>query len=208
MAALDGVSLDIARRSFVAVVGRSGSGKSTLLNIIGGLTIPSSGRVIVDDIDVGSVGARDLAGFRNQKIGFVFQAFHVLADRTALENVILPTRFAGHQMPDARGRAIECLDKVGLSDRADTVCSALSGGQLQRVAIARALVMKPPLLLADEPTGNLDTITGKEILELFSILHREEGLTLMVVTHEENVAQAADEVLTLDAGKIVVGVNS
>ena len=206
VAALNGVTLQVPRSAFIAVVGRSGSGKTTLLNIIGGLTKPSSGRAIVDDIDISAIGDRQRAVFRNEKIGFVFQSFHIIGNRTALHNVMLPARFARHAVPDIRDRALECLNKVGLRDKADSPCNLLSGGQVQRVAIARALLMKPPLLLADEPTGNLDITTGKEILELFSMLHRDQRLTLVVVTHEENVARAADQVLTLDEGHLVEGI--
>ena len=207
VAALNGVTLQVPRSAFIAVVGRSGSGKTTLLNIIGGLTKPSSGRAIVDGMDIGAIGDRQRAVFRNEKIGFVFQSFHIIGNRTALHNVMLPARFARQAVPDVRDRALECLNKVGLWDKADSPCNLLSGGQAQRVAIARALLMKPPLLLADEPTGNLDIATGKEILELFSKLHCNEGLTLVTVTHEENVARAADQVLTLDEGHLVEGIN-
>ncbi len=203
--ALDGVTLHVPRNAFFAIVGRSGSGKSTLLNIIGGLTRSTGGKVVVDDIDLSSADEKTGAAFRNEKVGFVFQSFHVPGDRTALENVMLPARFSSKTVGGARRRAYECLEKVGLAGCANAVCSSLSGGQLQRVAIARALLMNPPLLLADEPTGNLDIGTGTEILELFSNLHREEGLTLVVVTHEENVASAADQVMTLDDGKFPEG---
>jgi len=203
--ALSGITVEVPRGAFVAIVGRSGSGKSTLLNIIGGLTRPNSGRVFVDGADILAADDRQQAGFRNEKIGFVFQSFHVPGDRTVLDNVMLPARFSKEFFPDPRVRALECLDKVGLSDRADSMCNLLSGGQIQRVAIARAIFMKPPILLADEPTGNLDTSTGTEILDLFSRLHRHDGLTLVVVTHEESVARAADRILTLENGKLVEG---
>jgi putative ABC transport system ATP-binding protein len=205
--ALSGITLQVPRSAFVAIVGRSGSGKSTLLNIIGGLTRPNSGRVFVDGADIVAADDRQRAAFRNEKIGFVFQSFHVTGDRTALDNVMLPARFSRGSFPDPRVRAMECLNKVNLSDRADSPCNLLSGGQIQRVAIARAIFMKPPILLADEPTGNLDTATGMEILDLFSRLHRHEGLTLVVVTHEESVARAADKILTLENGKLVEGIN-
>ena len=206
VAALMGITLQVPHGAFIAVVGRSGSGKTTLLNIIGGLTKSTSGRVIVDDMDISATGDRERAVFRNEKIGFVFQSFHVIGDRTALDNVMLPARFARKVVFDVRDRALECLDKVALRDKADTPCNLLSGGQVQRVAIARALLMKPPVLLADEPTGNLDMVTGREILGLFSMLHRNEGLTLVVVTHEENVASAADQVLTLEDGRLLEGI--
>jgi len=205
VAALDGVTLQAPRNAFVAVVGRSGSGKSTLLNIIGGLTRPTSGEVTVDGVNLSAAPERERAAFRNEKVGFVFQSFHVLGDRTALENVMLVARFARKPLDRVSRRAMECLEKVGLGDRVDTICSSLSGGQLQRVAIARALLMNPPLLLADEPTGNLDISTGREIWELFYGLYREEGLTFVVVTHEEKVARDADQVLVLEDGKLREG---
>ncbi len=208
MTALEEITLEVPRGSFVAVLGPSGSGKSTLLNVVGALTRPTSGRLVVDDIDITSASEKERATFRNEKIGFVFQSFHVLSDRTALENVMLPARFSRTVVPDVKKRAAECLEKVGLGDRIDSPCSSLSGGQLQRVAISRALLMKPPLLLADEPTGNLDTNTGAEILELFVQLHSDAGLTLMVVTHEEALTAAADIVLTIEDGKLMQGGNS
>jgi len=204
-AAIEGMSLHIPKHSFVAITGRSGSGKSTLLNIIGALTRPTSGKVVVDDIDITSSDEKKRAAFRNSRIGFVFQSFHILADRTALENVVLPVKFADSVVSDPAQRAERCLEKVGLADRARMTCSTFSGGQLQRVAIARALMMDPPIILADEPTGNLDIETGNEILDLFATLHSETGVTVLVVTHEEEVAKIADMALKMEAGKSVRG---
>lgn len=201
--ALRGVDLRVKRGEFVAVIGRSGSGKTTLLNLIGALSRPTLGTISLDGVNIAGISERERAALRNGRIGYVFQAFHILPDRTALENVILPALLAPHKIPDAKDRALAALERVGLGDRADSYPSSLSGGQLQRVAIARALMMKPVILLADEPTGNLDSETSLEIVDLFKCLHKEESLTLLVVTHEELVARAADRVLHIDAGKIV-----
>lgn len=201
--ALQGVDLEVSRGEFLAIFGRSGSGKTTLLNIVGALSGPTSGTVSVDGMDLSHMTELKRAGFRNLKIGFVFQSFHLLPDRTALENVLLPARLASQPVPDSVQRARASLEKVGLIDRADSYPSALSGGQLQRVAIARALMMKPILLLADEPTGNLDLETSKEIIDLFKLLHKDENLTLLVVTHDTLIADNADRILKLEQGRIV-----
>lgn len=203
--ALDRVSMAVPLNSFAAITGTSGSGKSTLLNIIGTLARQTSGKIIIDNVEVSALGEKERAAFRSEKIGFVFQSFYVMAHVTAVQNVALPARFSRIKIGDVERRALRCLDKVGLSNKAGALCSKLSGGQLQRVAIARALFMNPPIILADEPTGNLDVKTGAEILELFSRLRREEGLTLLVVTHEEAAVKAADIVLKLENGKIIEG---
>jgi putative ABC transport system ATP-binding protein len=196
------VSLEVAAGEFVAIVGASGSGKSTLLHVIGGLDRDFSGRATVAGRDLSVLGDRDLSRLRNEALGFVFQSFNLLDHLTCLENVLLPSFFAAGGGRDAPRRARLALERVGLSDKAEVRPPALSGGQKQRVAIARALVGRPVLLLADEPTGNLDAGTGGEIIALFSALNREEGLTLVIVTHEERVFRAAGRVLRLDEGRL------
>lgn len=197
--ALDGVSFQIQRGEFVALMGPSGSGKSTLMNQIGCLDTPSRGSYRLDGIEVSQMGEDELAGIRNRTIGFVFQRFHLLPRTSALENVELPLLYAG--AAQARERAIECLHEVGLGDRLHHHPNELSGGQCQRVAIARALANRPPLILADEPTGNLDSKTGQEILELFQRL-RDEGVTLVLVTHSREVAEVADRILHIRDGSL------
>ncbi len=187
--ALRGVSLNIQRGEFVAIMGASGSGKSTFMNILGCLDKPSRGRYLLDGTDVSSLRKQELAVIRNRQIGFVFQGFNLLARTTALENTELPTLYARIDKSDRAKRAKEALGMVGLSDREDHFPSQLSGGQQQRVAIARALVNKPSILLADEPTGNLDSRTSVEILGIFQRLNAEQGLTIVLVTHEVDIAQ-------------------
>ena len=199
--ALRGVSLEIQPGEFVAVMGASGSGKSTFMNILGCLDRPSSGRYFLEGIDVAQHDKRALALIRNQKIGFVFQGFNLLARTTALENTELPTLYAKIDKNERRRRATEALAKVGLVDRAHHFPSQMSGGQQQRVAVARALVNKPSILLADEPTGNLDSRTSVEIMEVFQDLN-DRGLTLVMVTHEHDIAQFAKRVLVFRDGKI------
>ena len=199
--ALRGVSLDIERGGFVAIMGASGSGKSTLMNIIGCLDRPSSGRYELDGIDVSSLDKRTLAGIRNRKLGFVFQGFNLIARTTALENAELPTIYAGLEKEERRARAGAALAMVGLADRAHHFPSQMSGGQQQRVAIARALVNQPSILLADEPTGNLDSRTSVELLKIFQDLN-DAGLTIVMVTHEPDIAQFAKRVVTFRDGKI------
>jgi putative ABC transport system ATP-binding protein len=199
--ALRGVSASVERGGFVAIMGASGSGKSTFMNILGCLDKPSSGRYSLDGIDVSSLGKRELAAIRNRKIGFVFQGFNLLARTTALENVQLPTMYSPIDKLERAGRAREALALVGLAGRADHFPSQLSGGQQQRVAVARALVNRPSILLADEPTGNLDSRTAVEILEIFQDLN-ERGLTIVLVTHEHDIAQFAKRVIVFRDGKI------
>lgn len=200
--ALDGVSFSIPRGAYCAIVGPSGSGKSTLMNIIGGLDTPSEGRLVIGDDDIGALSDNELAEFRNRTIGFVFQSFNLLPRLTALENVELPMIYAGVASGERRARAVELLERVGLGERTGHKPTQLSGGQQQRVAIARALAGRPALLLADEPTGALDTQTGKEILGLFAALNRE-GVTVLIVTHDLEVAAAARRTIEMRDGKIV-----
>ena len=200
--ALRGVSLTIYPGEFVAVMGASGSGKSTLMNILGCLDKPSKGRYFLDGSDVSGLTKRELAGIRSRKIGFVFQQFNLLARTSALENVELPTIYAAVPLAERAKRAKEALERVGLSDRANHFPSQLSGGQQQRVAIARGLVNRPSLLLADEPTGNLDSRTSVEIMDIFQKLNDEQGLTVVIVTHESDIAQYAKRALEFRDGKM------
>lgn len=202
-AALAGVSVSIDRGELVAVHGQSGSGKSTLLGILGGLDRSYRGKVELFGQDLAALDDRALAALRGEKVGFVFQAFHLLAHLTVLDNVLAPRLFSRGDDRDATARARSLLDRVGLGDRAGDLPGALSGGQRQRVAIARALVQRPKLLLADEPTGNLDAETGAAIVGLLVELHREEELTVVVVTHEERTLRAASRAIELREGKVV-----
>jgi ABC-type lipoprotein export system ATPase subunit len=197
--ALAGITLTVARGEFVAVIGPSGSGKSTLMNMIGLLDRPDAGTYRLDGKDVSGFTPDQLANLRNEKIGFVFQTFHLLARTTALENVELPLVYS--ERPYARGQGMRALERVGLADRATHFPSELSGGQQQRVAIARALVQEPPLILADEPTGNLDSKSSSEIMDILRQLH-ESGSTIVVITHDQAVSRHADRVLTIVDGRI------
>jgi putative ABC transport system ATP-binding protein len=200
--ALRGVSLEIYPGEFVAVMGASGSGKSTLMNIIGCLDKPTRGHYFLDGKDVSGLTKRELAKIRSQKIGFVFQQFNLLSRTSALENVELPTIYAGIPIEERERRAREALTRVGLAEREGHFPSQLSGGQQQRVAIARALVNNPSLLLADEPTGNLDSRTSVEIMDIFQKLNDEHGLTVVIVTHEPDIAQYAKRALEFRDGKM------
>lgn len=200
--ALRGVDLRIQRGEFVAIVGASGSGKSTLMNILGCLDRPSHGRYRLAGVDVGARSPDERALIRNRLIGFVFQGFNLLSRTTALENVELPLLYRGSRSRERRRAALEALAAVGLLDRARHTPSQLSGGQQQRVAIARALVTNPPLLLADEPTGNLDTKTSYELMALLQDLVRVKGITLVLVTHEADIAACAGRILTVRDGVI------
>ena len=200
--ALRGVSLRVMPGEYVAIVGASGSGKSTLMNVIGLLDRPTNGTYHIRGTEVSQLGKDKLADLRNREIGFVFQRFNLLARTIASRQVELPLFYAGVSGAEARRRALEALERVGLRDRADHRPDELSGGQQQRVAIARALVSRPSLLLADEPTGALDTRTGAEVLALFDELHAQ-GLTLVVVTHDWDVAHRAQRLVTLSDGRIV-----
>jgi putative ABC transport system ATP-binding protein len=201
--ALRGVSLEVGVGEFVAIVGASGSGKSTLMNILGCLDRPSSGSYRLAGVETATSHADERALIRNRLIGFVFQGFNLLARTTALENVELPMLYRGTPAKERRRAALEALDSVGLIERAGHTPNQLSGGQQQRVAIARALVTKPPLLLADEPTGNLDTRTSFELMALLQRLVAETGLTLVLVTHEPDIAACASRVLTVRDGRVV-----
>jgi putative ABC transport system ATP-binding protein len=198
--ALDGVSLAIHRGEYVAIMGASGSGKSTLLNILGCLDLPTSGQYFLGGQDVATLSQSALALVRGRRVGFVFQTFELLPRATALKNVELPLVYA--RVPGRRERAVEALKRVGLGDRMDHRPNQLSGGQRQRVAVARALAQQPDILLADEPTGNLDSRTGQEILALFEQLNRE-GQTIVIVTHDADIARRCRRVVRLSDGKIV-----
>jgi len=198
--ALRGFDLNIGRGEFVAVMGASGSGKSTLLNIIGGLDYPSSGSYILDGIKVNDMNLTELADIRNQKLGFVFQGFNLLPRTTALENVELPLLYdRGVRIKNPRKKAIEALERVGLGDRIHHEPSKLSGGQQQRVAIARALVTQPAIILADEPTGNLDSKTSIDVMCLFQELN-DQGITVLLVTHEPDIARYAKRIVVVQDG--------
>jgi putative ABC transport system ATP-binding protein len=199
--ALRGVSLRIDEGEFVAVMGASGSGKSTLMNLLGCLDRPTSGRYRLDGQEISALDADALAALRNRTLGFVFQNFNLLSRTSALENVELPLLYAGLPARERRSRALEALARVGLADRADHQPNQMSGGQQQRVAIARALVGKPRLVLADEPTGNLDSQTSAEVMRILAEL-RQEGMTILLVTHEADIAGWAHRVITMRDGTI------
>jgi putative ABC transport system ATP-binding protein len=199
--ALRGVSFDIKKGEFIAIMGPSGSGKSTLMNIIGCLDIPTHGTYLLNNQEVSSLDDDALAGIRNKEIGFVFQNFHLLARNSALDNVMLPLKYAGIEKADQITRAKAALSEVGLEDRMDHQPSELSGGQQQRVAIARALVNNPSILFADEPTGNLDSQTGHDVMQLFHNLH-DQGQTIILITHENEVAAEAQRTIFIKDGLI------
>ncbi len=200
--ALDRVSLEVAQGEFVALVGPSGSGKSTLLNLLGGLDRPSGGEIHVAALELGRASDKELVQYRRKRIGFIFQSFNLLVMRSAVENVETPLMLADVKPKERRTRALELLEAVGLAKRADHKPNQLSGGEMQRVAVARSLANRPLLLLADEPTGNLDSQTGKEILNLLRDAVATQGVTLVLVTHDPQVAAFADRIVHMLDGKI------
>jgi len=199
---LKGIDLEIPRGQFAAIMGPSGSGKSTLLGLLAGLDTPTSGQVILDGEDITHLAEDDMALLRGRKIGFVFQSYHLISTLTAEENVLLPMELAGAEA-GGRERARELLERVGLGGRSDHYPVQLSGGEQQRVALARAFALRPPILLADEPTGNLDSTTGSAVLELLLALNREQGTTMVLVTHEQSLAESADRRIVLRDGLVV-----
>ena len=203
VAALRGVSFAVDRGEYVAIVGSSGSGKSTLLNLLGALDRPTAGQVRYDGRDVREMGDRELAALRNRRIGFVFQSFHLLPRLTAVDNVALPLVYRPGGPRSRRDAAVRALTQVGLADRLEHRPTELSGGQQQRVAIARALVTDPALVLADEPTGNLDSVTGSDIMSLLEQLQAERGTALVVITHEHDIARRAGRRIELQDGLVV-----
>jgi len=207
---LKGVSLNIAQGELVALMGASGSGKSTLMNILGCLDHPTSGEYRLDGREVSRLSADERAFVRNQKVGFVFQNFNLLSRTSALENVMLPLAYTAEHLPDreARQRATEMLNRVGLGDRFHHEPSQLSGGEQQRVAIARALVNRPSILFADEPTGNLDSHTSEDVLRMFQQLNKDEGITVIIVTHDANIAHHARRIIHISDGVIDNGAMS
>lgn len=200
---LHGIDLDVKKGEFVSIVGTSGSGKSTLMNIIGLLDKPTEGSYILDGIDVCRASDNQLSHIRNQKIGFVFQTYNLIPRTSALKNVELPMLYAGVGAKERRERARELLELVEMEKRMENTPDALSGGQKQRVAIARALVNKPSIILADEPTGALDSATGRKIMDLFHKLHEEQGITIVFITHSPELAKETERILTLKDGRIV-----
>jgi putative ABC transport system ATP-binding protein len=199
---LKGIDLEIPQGQFAAIMGPSGSGKSTLLGLLAGLDTPTSGRIVLDGEDITGLEEDALALLRGRKIGFVFQSYHLIPTLTAEENVMLPLELSGLSNDGAK-RARELLDSVGLLDRRDHYPVQLSGGEQQRVALARAFVSRPPILLADEPTGNLDTSNGQVVLDLLMTLNRREGTTLVLVTHDRQISEQADRRITLRDGRVV-----
>jgi putative ABC transport system ATP-binding protein len=199
---LRGIDLEIPKGQFAAIMGPSGSGKSTLLGLLAGLDFPTSGQVLLDGQDITHLSEDEMALLRGRKIGFVFQSYHLIPTLTAEENVVLPMELVGGA-DDGRKRARELLERVGLKGRFDHYPVQLSGGEQQRVALARAFALRPPILLADEPTGNLDTATGKMVLELLLALNREQGATMVLVTHEQTLAECADRRIVLRDGLVV-----
>jgi putative ABC transport system ATP-binding protein len=200
---LRGVSLAVQRAETVAIVGPSGGGKSTLLGLLGGLDTPTTGRVEIEDLDITRMGENQLADVRSDRIGFVFQAYNLIPTLTAQENVALPAQFARRRKAEPMARARELLTMLGLGERLRHRPAALSGGEQQRVAIARALINQPAVILADEPTGNLDTGSGEQVLEALQQMRAETGTTLVLVTHDADVAARADRILHLQDGRIV-----
>jgi len=204
--ALKGINLSVEKGEFLSIMGPSGSGKTTLMNIIGCLDTPSEGNYFLNNKLVNELDADELASIRNKEIGFVFQSFHLLAKNSALSNVMLPMKYAGVKENEAMRRAESVLDKVGLSDRIKHSPAELSGGQQQRVAIARALVNKPSIIFADEPTGNLDSQTGEDVMNLFKELN-DQGQTIILITHEEDIARQSKRIINIKDGLIESDLN-
>lgn len=203
--ALQGINLDIHRGEFVAITGASGSGKSTMMNLVGCLDVPSKGKVFLDNKDIATMSESDLAQARGEKIGFIFQQFHLIPTLSALENVMLPLEFQNKDPAQAHKTAERLLKLVGLGERMHHLPSQLSGGQQQRVAIARSLANDPPVILGDEPTGNLDSTMGTEVIETLRRLWKDEGKTVIIVTHDMHLASYAKRVVELKDGKVVRG---
>ncbi|MBS3105815.1 ABC transporter ATP-binding protein [Candidatus Woesearchaeota archaeon] len=203
--ALRGINLSIPQGEFVAITGSSGSGKSTMMNLVGCLDLPTKGTIYLDDKDISKLNESDLAQTRGKKIGFIFQQFHLIPTLSALENVMLPLEFQNMPSDVARKRASEILDLVGLGDRVNHLPSQLSGGQQQRVAIARSLANNPDVILADEPTGNLDSKTGADVMKLMQNLWDKEGKTIIVVTHDLKLADYAKRIVELKDGQVIKG---
>lgn len=201
--ALKGLDLDINQGTSIAIVGKSGSGKSTLMHLLAGLDTPTSGDVSYEDKSLAKMNEKELANFRNEKIGFVFQQFFLQPNLTVLENVLLPLKIAGISKQERKQKAIEALQQVGLEDKANNLAVNLSGGQKQRVCIARAIVTKPSVIFADEPTGNLDSETGEKVIELLFDLNQKLGITLVVVTHDMDLAKLCKEKVFIKDGQIV-----
>lgn len=200
--AIDGISLTIEKGEFVAIIGQSGSGKSTLMNMLGLLDIPTSGTYLLDGIDTANMTDDELSEIRNKEIGFIFQGFNLIPSLTAVENVELPLVYRGMKKDERNKLALEALDRVGLSHRLDHLPKQMSGGQQQRVAIARAVAARPPVILADEPTGNLDSHSGVEVMKILHELH-EEGRTVILITHDNDIANEAQRVIRIQDGQIV-----
>jgi putative ABC transport system ATP-binding protein len=200
--ALRGVSFEVKKGEFVAVMGPSGSGKSTMMNVIGCLDRLTTGRYLLDGIDVSTLSKDQLADIRNQKVGFVFQSFNLISRTSVLDNVMLPMVYAGLPVPERQRRARQALASVGLSEKERSLPNQLSGGQQQRVALARALANKPSLILADEPTGALDTKTSEEVMGIFQGLNRQNGITIVLITHEPDIAAYADRIVRFRDGQI------
>ena len=200
--ALDGINLTIEHGEFLAIVGQSGSGKSTLMNMLGLLDIPTSGTYILDGVDVKDMTDDELSEIRNKEIGFIFQGFNLIPSLTAVENVELPLVYRGMKKEERNKLALEALERVGLSHRLDHLPKQMSGGQQQRVAIARAVAARPPIILADEPTGNLDSHSGVEVMKILHELH-EEGRTVILITHDNDIANEAQRVIRIQDGQII-----
>jgi putative ABC transport system ATP-binding protein len=199
---LKGIAFEIPAGQFVAIMGASGSGKSTLLGLLAGLDTPTSGSIVLDGTDISGLREDDLAVVRGKKIGFVFQSYQLIPTLTAEENVLLPHELLGGSTASGIDRAKDLLNNVGLADRLDHYPVQLSGGEQQRVALARAFMVKPPILMADEPTGNLDSVNGRHVLELLLSLNQREGTTLVLVTHDQTLASRADRIITLSDGQV------